>query len=314
LAEQLSGGSHTGEVLVVGVSRSGTTVVADILRAAQGAHVEMEPHLIWKAGDFEHLDDEDHPREESAYEWIRARLTRECAGKTLIEKSPPNCLRPQTVHRVFPDARILYVLRDPLACLYSNYKKSTGKQALSPRIALRKYLLPTDKDSQHTSFGSDRMATGGRPLWSQLRLRDARRFAGYSADLWRFRWRTGSLPFGPKLSGFEEIVRDVGLIGYHARCMMVAIERAMTFRELYGEMMRVVMLEELVAHPDAVVPAILDFAQCELPPRELARVVNGLGERAETPPLGASAAHIERTLPARWSTEIAAHTDRLRQR
>ena len=105
--------SSSGEVLIVGMSRSGTTVIADILRAADNVHVEMEPHLIWKAGDFDHVDDEDHPRDENAYEWIRTRLTQESAGRLLIEKSPPNCLRPQTVHRVFPNARVIYVLQRP---------------------------------------------------------------------------------------------------------------------------------------------------------------------------------------------------------
>ncbi len=278
--------SPSGEVLIVGMSRSGTTVIADILRAANDVHVEMEPHLIWKAGDFAHLDDEDHPRDENAYEWIRARLTQESAGRLLIEKSPPNCLRPRTVHRVFPNARVIYVLRDSQACLYSNYNKSTGRQALSPQIALRKYLLPstlpaTVTEQQDISFGADRNAVGGRVLWRQLRLSDTPNFLKYSARLWRFRRSAGLLPFGPKLNGFENIAQDAGLLGYHAQCMMTAAEQALVFRELYGDAMHIITLEDLVANPDAVVGHILDFVGCDLPTNEFERVIGGLRERQD---------------------------------
>ena len=300
--------SPTGEVLVLGMSRSGTTVIADILRDANNVHVEMEPHLIWKAGDFDHLDDEDHPREGSAYEWIRARLGQESAGRVLIEKSPPNCLRPQTVHRVFPNARILYVLRDPQACLYSNYRKSIVRHALAPRVTLRKYLLPAAVNTQQASFTSDREAFGGRALWKQLRMTDARSFLNYSTQLWQFRRHAATLPFGPKLSGFEKIVRDIGLLGYHAQCMTTAAQRALVFRERYGEAMHVVTLEDLVDNPDVVVGRILDFVGCDIPTNKLERTIGGLRERQDKTPVPSEfAERLALAASPQWATQTAAH-------
>lgn len=299
--------SSSGEVLIVGMSRSGTTVIADILRAADNVHVEMEPHLIWKAGDFDHVNDEDHPRDENAYEWIRTRLTQESAGRLLIEKSPPNCLRPQTVHRVFPNARVIYVLRDPEACLHSNYSKSIVRHALSPRIALRKYLLPATPTVQQTSFASDKEALGGRVLWKQLRLTDARSFLNYSIKLWQFRRHGASLPFGPKMSGFEDMVRDVGLLGYHAQCMMMAAQKALIFRERYCEAMHVVTLEELVANPEVVVEKMLDFAGCDIPTNKLERLIDGLQERQDKASVPSEfAERLALAVSPQWATQMAA--------
>jgi hypothetical protein len=303
----MSSRAPSEEILVVGMSRSGTTVIADILRTANNVHIEMEPHLIWKAGDFNHLDDEDHTRDEGAYRWIRARLTGEAVGRTLIEKSPPNCLRPHTVHRVFPTARILYVAREPGACLYSNYTKSIARHALSPRVAIRKYMLPRRSEAHDARFGSDRKAVGGRTLWNQLRKNDTRSFLRYSVDLWQFRQRAGSLPFGPKLSGFEDIVRDVGLLGYHAQCMTTAAEKASVFRELYGGSMRIVSLEELVANPDVVIRRVLDFVGCDIPTHELNHVIGGLQERQErtsVPPEFAERLALVAT--PQWEAQVAA--------
>lgn len=297
------------EVLIVGMSRSGTTVIADVLGAADGVHVEMEPHLIWKAGDFDQLDDEDHPRDEKSYTWIRARLTQESAGRLLIEKSPPNCLRPRTVHRVFPHARIVYVLREPVACLYSNYSKSTSQHALSPRIAVQKYLMPGAAKGQAASFDSDRKALGGRALWDQLRMTDVPRFLNYSRQLWHLRQRTGLLPFGPKLSGFPDIVRDVGLLGYHARCMAVAAEKALIFRELYGNAMQVVTLEDLVADTNAVVRQILDFVGSDVPAHILEPVIGGIEERQGDGSVPSEfAEQLALAISPQWSTQIAEHT------
>jgi hypothetical protein len=297
------------EVLVVGMSRSGTTVVADILSAADNVHIEMEPHLIWKAGDFVNAGDGDHLRDDSAYSWIRGRLIEQSAGRILVEKSPPNSLRPETVHRVFPDARILYVQRDPYACLYSNYVKSCNQQAFSPRIALRKYLLVSREDQQtDITFGSDRQATGGRPLWRQLRRRDTKSFVEYSSRLWHIRRHEGTLPFGPKLDGFEEIVRDVGLLGYHAQCLMKAAEKALIFRELYGANMHVVTLEELSSAPDRVVKDILEFVKSEIAAGQFAHVVDGISSRKAAQSLPTDfTGRLASVAPDEWAAQMDAH-------
>ncbi len=280
--------STLGEILVIGMSRSGTTVVTNILRAANNVHVEMEPHLIWKAGDFNHLDDEDHPRGNEVHKWIHDRLTEQAVGQLLVEKSPPNCLRPLTVHSVFPNARVIYVLREPQACLYSNYVRSSGRAALSPRGAIRKYLMdPSARHVRDTDFEFEREVSVGTPLWKQVRASEARAFLDYSWHLLRLRQGTAILPFGPKLDGFEDLVRDIGLVGYHAECLIKASEKAVSFRKLYGDAMHVIALEDLLRTPDVIVRDMLRFVGCEIAPHKLIPIIAGLktGGKAKALPL-----------------------------
>ena len=299
-------------VLVIGMSRSGTTVVTNILRMAKNVHVEMEPHLIWKAGDFDHLGDEDHRRTSGTYDWICDLLSKQSSGRLLVEKSPPNCLRPHTVHNVFPDARVLYTLREPQACLYSNYIRSNIHAALSPRAAIKKYLRDPDaRNVRETDFESERLVSVGTPLWNQVRANEVPGFVEYSWRLLRLR-RAERLPFGPKLDGFEDLIRDVGLLGYHAQCLMAAAEKALSFRTLYGEAMRVVVLEDLLRDPEVAVREILEFVECDIPAQTLDQIIAGLKTEKQAQPLPSE--FLERLASIaspRWYAQLANHIDAL---
>src|SRR4026208_2464215 len=111
-------------VLIIDMARSGTTLVSHILGSLPGVHIEVEPHALWKSGNFKYLDDEEYDATDEIAAKIRKKFTKDLAGKTLIEKSPINCLRPYLVHKVFPEAKIVYIERDPVRCIYSNYNRS----------------------------------------------------------------------------------------------------------------------------------------------------------------------------------------------
>src|SRR3954463_5792450 len=99
-------------IVIIGMSRSGTTFVGRLLESRPGVHLETEPHMVWKAGSFAHLADDVVEDDARAAAWIRHTLLDAAGDRTLVEKSPVNCLRPELVYRVFPDARIVYVERD----------------------------------------------------------------------------------------------------------------------------------------------------------------------------------------------------------
>ena len=129
-------------IVIIGMSRSGTTFVARLLEAQPGVHLETEPHMLWKAGSFAHLADDVVEDDTRATAFIRETLLRGAGEATLVEKSPVNCLRPELVHRVFPDARIVYVERDATRCIASNYRRTLKQESLKPSIVIRKYLAP----------------------------------------------------------------------------------------------------------------------------------------------------------------------------
>src|SRR4051794_34786290 len=121
-------------IVIIGMSRSGTTLVGRLIEARPGVHLETEPHMVWKAGSFAHLADDVVSSDTRAAAWIRRTLLADAGDRTLVEKSPVNCLRPDLVHRVFPDARIVYVERDARRCIDSNYRRTLNGESMKPSI------------------------------------------------------------------------------------------------------------------------------------------------------------------------------------
>jgi hypothetical protein len=246
------------------MSRSGTTLVARLLEAQPGVHLETEPHMLWKAGSFRHLADdvvEDDPR---ATAWIRDELLSAAGARTLVEKSPVNCLRPDLVHRVFPDARIVYVERDAARCIASNYRRTLSQQSLKPSLVVRKYLTPkrAHRDREHYDFGAHLDASGGRSLRHQVRPEDWVPFSIYAGRMLWLRESKGPLPFGPKADGFVEFVRRDGPLAYHVEVFRIAKERKRRFETLYGGSLATFRLEALQSDV-AEIARLYEF--CALP-------------------------------------------------
>ncbi|MDQ1468270.1 MAG: hypothetical protein QOH10_2685 [Actinomycetota bacterium] len=236
-------------IVIIGMSRSGTTFVARLLESLPGVHLETEPHMLWKAGSFGHLADDVVADDARAAAWIRNRLISAAGDNTLVEKSPVNCLRPDLVHRVFPDARIVYVERDPARCIDSNFRRTLKQESLKPSIVFRKYIAPRRADR---NFGAHLDATGGRSLHEQIRPRDWLPFAVYAARLLWLRQTRGPLPFGPKTEGFAEVVRRDGPLAYHVGVYRIAQERKARFVDLYGDRLASFRLEGLQSDPSEI--------------------------------------------------------------
>jgi Sulfotransferase family len=270
----------TSPIVIIGMSRSGTTFVGRLLESRPGVHLETEPHMVWKAGSFSHLADDVVEDDARAAAWIRHTLLAAAADKTLVEKSPVNCLRPDLVHRVFPDARIVYVERDPARCIDSNYRRTLNHESMKPSIAVRKYLTPRRAEGD---FGSHLDATGGRSLRKQVRPRDWIPFTAYTARMLWIR-QTKGLPFGPKTDGFVDIVRRDGALAYHVEVLRVAQERKARFVELYGERLATFRLETLQTDR-AEIARLFDF--CGFPADGIDALVRGfdaeLVDRASHP-------------------------------
>jgi hypothetical protein len=256
-------------LVIIGMSRSGTTLASRLLEACPGVHVETEPHMLWKAGSFRHLADDVVEDDTRAAAWIRHSLLSAAGENSLVEKSPVNCLRPDLVHRVFPDARIVYVERDAVRCIDSNYRRTLKQEALKPSIVLRKYLRPRRATRD---FGAHLDATGGRSLRQQIRPRDWLPFATYTSRLLRLRWSGVPLPFGPKMDGFVDMVRRDGPLAYHVAVYRTASARKRRFEELYGDRLASFTLESLQTVPDEVA-RLYEFCGFAVEPANIAATV-----------------------------------------
>ncbi len=120
-------------VFLIGFMRSGTTLIEQVL-AAQPDAVTMEEKEALNAGVMEFLSRPDgmarlvtaeeqtldHNRSEY---WSRVRSQGiDYTDKIFVDKMPFNGLRLPLIYRLFPDAKIIYTVRDPRDVIFSCFK------------------------------------------------------------------------------------------------------------------------------------------------------------------------------------------------
>jgi tetratricopeptide (TPR) repeat protein len=135
-----------GHVLLLGYPRSGTTLVENVLASAEGV-VALEERetfggtdevLLFNDGsmpDLDRLDPFEVDRLRADY-WTRVeRMAGPVAGKIFVDMNPFNGIRLPIAARLFPDARIVVMRRDPrdvvLSCFRINFTPSTASYAFS---------------------------------------------------------------------------------------------------------------------------------------------------------------------------------------
>jgi len=231
-------------ILIVGMARSGTTLVSHILGSLPNVHIEVEPHALWKSGNYKYFNDEEYDITPQIINFIKTKFTENLNGKRLIEKSPINCLRPDLVHAVFPEAKIVYIERDPVRCIYSNYSRSVKKDSFRLSITLKKYLFYTgSKDLSG--------AISNRKIFDQVSLGDVPQFLKYAAKMYYLR-QFSTLPFGPKLKNFMQLVKQKGLVGYHVEVYNRALEYKQRYIDLYGENLCAFKMEDIMNNPSEI--------------------------------------------------------------
>lgn len=239
-------------VIIVGMARSGTTLVSHILGSLPDIHIEVEPHALWKSGNYKYFNDEEYDVTPAITSFIRKKFLEDLNGKTLLEKSPINCLRPRLVHAVFPDAKIVYIERDPVRCIYSNYNRSVKKDSFRFSITLKKYFFYTgSKDLSG--------AISNRKIFQQISLKDIPNLAVYAAKMVYLR-QFSKLPFGPKLKNFMQIVKHKGLLGYHVEVYKRSLDYKQQYMDLYGKNFEVFKMENIMADA-AEIKRIVEFVQ-----------------------------------------------------
>ncbi len=131
-------GSDSGADLcfMVGFPRSGTTLL-DTMLDAHGAvaSIEEKPTLEQviealrsKQGAYpaclEHIEDKELEPMRSLYRKLSAVHLGDTHAGLVIDKLPLRCLNAAFIHRLFPAARILFVLRHPCDAVLSNFMQS----------------------------------------------------------------------------------------------------------------------------------------------------------------------------------------------
>lgn len=116
-------------VFIVGCSRSGTTLFAEIFGDRPDTCNVMDASQVWDLRYYKKSAD-DHRDENDATRWENARIRASlgirvlASGKgRLINKNNQNSLRLRYLKRIFPDAFVIHVVRDSRPVVLSNISR-----------------------------------------------------------------------------------------------------------------------------------------------------------------------------------------------
>lgn len=116
-------------VFIVGCSRSGTTLFAEIFGAHPDVCNAMDAAQVWDL-DYYDREADDHRDSSHATAWESSRIRTALglrlllSGRArLVNKNNQNSLRLKFIRRIYPDARIVHVLRDARPVVLSNVSR-----------------------------------------------------------------------------------------------------------------------------------------------------------------------------------------------
>ncbi len=129
-------------IFLLGNVRSGTSMTMFSFDLHPEICVWNEPRTVWVYADparrHDHFTEEDAtPR---VVRYIRGRFLRyqrRHGGQRVMEKTPSNVMRARYVHAIFPESKLLYIIRDPLANLSSSefwWRKRVGWTQILNRL------------------------------------------------------------------------------------------------------------------------------------------------------------------------------------
>jgi hypothetical protein len=115
-------------IILIGNHRSGTTLTQELFGLHPDVVTWYEPRALWRYADPGRSDDESDERDatDEVVGYIRGRFLKyqsRHGGRQIMEKTPSNVLRVPFVYKTFPDAKYLYIARNPFSCISSNELK-----------------------------------------------------------------------------------------------------------------------------------------------------------------------------------------------
>lgn len=233
-------------IILIGNHRSGTSLTQQLFGLHPAVVTWHEPRTIWRYADPGRIHDafDESDASEDVVRYIRGRFLKyqlQHGDRRIMEKTPSNILRVPFVHKVFPDAKYLYVTRNALSCMASAELKWDKIKRTKTWSAVRRSLSDAPLTQLHYYAGDflDHMVV--RKVWQ-------------SKDL---------LVTGPRYKGMDQDLKEHGILRVlarqWARCNRQAREdlarlgkgRVCTFR-----------YEDLIQDPPSVLRRT--FEHCEL--------------------------------------------------
>ncbi|MCC6675720.1 MAG: sulfotransferase [Phycisphaerales bacterium] len=240
-------------IIIVGATRSGTTMLMRVLGSAPGLCFWHEPQTLWRVGHA--YRDHDCAGAADARPWVRRWIRRQFfkyqehhGGLRVVEKSPTNVLRIPFVRKIFPEARIIHIYRDGRANLRSQVE-------------------------QYHTFAGYKVINreGGRHILHRLEETPFWEWPAYmpraAAGLVRryVTRRPGVRWFGVKYPGWRHDLRTMTTAQIAAKQWVISVETAMRdLAEVPPEQWLGLVYRDVVTDPDHWFRKIAEFCGVEI--------------------------------------------------
>lgn len=233
-------------IILIGTHRSGTTWLGEVLSRHPRLAYYPEPRHVWTWGNSYTPDDvltEAHATDKVKAHIRNAFATyaREQGKERLAEKTPSNCLRLRFIRAVYPEARILLVIRDGRSVLRST------DEILAKGVPMQRILLRA----------------------RQTPLTEWPAYARQTLDtVWRKVTRKKLSYWGPRPPGWREWLGADSTDLLMAKQWVGTIGRAIDdadWLESRGQGVFRFKYEELMQRPRALMSQICDYAELDDP-------------------------------------------------
>jgi hypothetical protein len=222
-------------VIILGAARSGTKFLRDLLGAS--AVVRVVPHdvnYVWRHGNETYPDDAIPASRctEDIGRFVRRRLlglagTSADSGHTVVEKTVSNTLRVDFVRAVYPEAKLIHLIRDGRAVVESAMRQWREKPDW--RRLARKAMTLKREDVRYALWFAGNMARG------------------------RATGRGGGRVWGPRYPGIDEDLATRPLLDVCGRQWSVCVQATLdSLGRVPSDLVHTVRYEDLVSRPDAV--------------------------------------------------------------
>lgn len=229
-------------ILIIGAARSGTKLLRTLIASHPDvACVPYDVNFVWRIGNegIEHDELDPEMLSVNTARRIRRRLFRfQSCEPALVEKTVSNCLRVPFVFSVFPQARILHLVRDGRDAVESALRQ--WEHPVEWRYAIRKaYAFP---------------------------LFSVRRYGlRYAKETWRGkRGRVGQRTWGPRYRGIDEDLATLGIVPTVSRQWALSVEKTMAgLRLVPQDQILTIRYEDLVESPIGQMENVYKFAKVD---------------------------------------------------
>ena len=223
-------------VIIVAAGRSGSKYLRDLLGASANCRVvPYDINYVWRYGNERVRDDVLDPAMLDARQrtWIRrqvlklARWTPGCGAAVVVEKSVPNSVRVPFVRAVFPEAKLVHLVRDGRAVAESARRVWNERPGLGYSLRKLRYL-PIGNVGYLFTYVSNLLRSG-----------DA---------------ETSSRTWGPRYPGIDKDLASLPLLDVCARQWQQCVSRsARAMQDVPRDLLHEIRFEDLVSDAATVV-------------------------------------------------------------